>query len=185
MPTIQQVRRERRNARDRINYYLKKAGVPARFSDIRDMLPGIPKNATPEQMVELIREYKSFTPDKIRSYVQGVQDVIEEALEDFDEQQMAPEPFSNIEAYSDMLHGLDPRIGQYFDNCMDYLREFSAFDEDEIDALLSENPEYFEEIRKTYEFYDDSEAGQNTKYWHSHSVINALMSEIFHVFVQG
>lgn len=184
MTTIQQVRRERRNARDRINYHLKKAGVPARFSDIRNILPGIPKNATPEQMEELIREYKSFTPDKIRSYVQGVQDVIEEALEDFDEE-IAPEPFSNIEAYSDMLHSLDPMLGQYFDGCIDYLREYSAFDDTEIDILLSENPEYFEEIRKTFEFYDDTEAGRNTKYWHSRSVINSMMSEIFHVFVQG
>ena len=179
---VKEARRERRNARDRINYYFKKKGLPIRFSDVANMMPKVSGKMSLSELNQAIKLFKAWTSGRIQEYVQEMQDFIQESLQDFDEE-MAPEPFNVREAYSDMLHGLDENIGEYFDSVMEYLDEYSSFTEVEIDELLDDYPGYFDTIRKYYEEYEDDQRGRNTKYWGSRKVINQMMAEIFHVYV--
>ena len=179
---LKQARRERRNARDRINYYFKKKGLPMRFGDVANMMPKISGNMSLRELNEAIKIFKAWTSGRIQDYVKEMQDFIQESLDDFDEE-VAPEPFNVREAYSDMLHGLDPDIGSYFDDIMAYLDDFSSFEEVEIDQLLDDNPQYFDEIRKYFEIYGDSKHDRDAKYWGSRRVLNQMMSDVFHIFI--
>lgn len=182
MATLKDARRQRRNARDRINYQFRKYGLPMKFTDVSDMLPGVSKHMTPEKLDDLVDVYKSWNAGRIKAYVQTVQDFLKESAEAYDEE--FPEPFSNIEAYSDLLNGLETRLGSQFDRMIDYLINFTAFTELEIEDLLGGNPEYFETIKKYYEIYEDDERGSNSKFYGSLRVLNKLAREVFHIFVE-
>lgn len=181
MATLKDARRQRRNARDRINYQFRKYGLPMKFTDVSDMLPGVSKHMTPEQLDDLVDVYKSWTAGKIKTYVQTVQDFLKESAEAYEE---FPEPFSNIEAYSDLLNGLDTRLARQFDRLIDYLIKSTPFTELEIEDLLAGNSEYFETIKKYYEIYEDDERGSNSKFYGSLRELNKLAREVFHIFVE-
>ena len=181
MATFRDVRRERRNARDRINYYLKKSGLGIRYSQLGEILPKIPKNASFTELENLVKLFKAWTSGRIKEYVAEMVATIDQSIEDFDEG-IGPTPFSNIDAYSDMLHGLHEELGETFDRYIDYLLQYSGLDETEIEFALDDNPEYFEDIKKYWEIYEDSKQGRNSKFYGSLRRLRDLMTEVFHVY---